>query len=227
MVAPFYGSDFLVIEDPKAAEFLTSPESSRFLRPFFLRERSAAEAAEVLKVNVDTMLYRIKSMLEFGLIEQTSVEARRGRPIKRYKTTSQHYAVPFGSTKADTIVDLMRGQVSADTTHLLRGLAAATAGPGGGWVFRIYLQGRTLLEEVWPDDELEWSPAELLKPGAPADHGIHNVRLKFQEAKALQLELAQLLEKYQALHGRPHEAGEKYYTLQLGLAEIVESNEEA
>jgi hypothetical protein len=215
----------MIITDPRAAEFLTDPHASRFMRPFFLRERSVGEAADRLGVNPDTVLYRVRTMLELGLIQQTSLETRRGRPIRRYRVVSQHFVVPFEFTKADTVVDLMKLQVQDDFMNLIQGYAVAARGLEGGWAYHVYVKGKELLQEVWPDDDPDWNPDKFLAPEAPAAfHGIVNVALKYEEAKALQRELSAMFERYRVLHGRSLESAKKY-TLQLGLAPIIEVEE--
>ena len=214
------------ITDPKAAEVLTNPQSLRYLKPFLLRERSASEAAEVAKVNLDTMLYRVKVMLEMGLLTQTSLEARRGRSIKRYKTVADHFAIPFEATKAETIVALMLEHSQTDHQDLMRGMANAIAGGRGGWLVRVYVENRTLRQEITPDDDPDWVLEKLLEPRAPsAFHACLTLRLNPQEAKALQHELSDLRGRLAALLDRPASPSEKPYTVQLGLAGIVENFE--
>ena len=221
---------WLVVDDPKAADYLTTPESVRFLKPFFLRERSASEAALAIHVAVDTMLYRVKTMLELGLIEQTSLEARRGRPIKRYRTVSDHFVIPFESTKAETVTALMRAQQDPKRQQILRGLTAAMAGGMGGWMVQVFADERsqTVRTRITPDDQFEWTPQDSLAPQAPAAwFTTLNVHLTHDEAKSLQQELAALYEKYRAFNrSRPQpEPQHRLYVMQLGFAKTAPSDE--
>lgn len=94
---------FYTVTDPEQARPLSNAQTFEFFRPFAARERTATEAAEELGVNLDTMLYRIKTFLNVGLLHVSRLEKRAGRPIKYYRSVHDAYFIPFDVTPfADT-----------------------------------------------------------------------------------------------------------------------------
>ena len=89
---------FYTVTDPEQAQLLSNPASFRFFRPFVARERSVTAAAEEVGCNLDTMLYRVKTLLKAGLLKVSHLEKRAGRPIKHYRSAHDAYFVPFEMT---------------------------------------------------------------------------------------------------------------------------------
>ena len=54
------------VTDAEQARLLSNPASFRFLEPFVARERSVTAAAAEVGCSLDTMLYRVKTMLKEG-----------------------------------------------------------------------------------------------------------------------------------------------------------------
>lgn len=86
---------FHTVTDPAQARLLSDLASFRFLEPFVARERSVTAAAEEVGCTLDTMLYRVKTLLQVGLLEVSRLEKRAGRPIKHYRSVHDAYLVPF------------------------------------------------------------------------------------------------------------------------------------
>ena len=190
MTEPDSGS-FYTVTDPEQARLLTEPVSKEFFKPFLAHERSAAEAAEILKASLNTTLYRIKTLLRAGLLEVTRERPRKGRAVKLYRSVHDAYFVPFHVTPYATLEERLWVQARPIFTDLISAYAAALRQNerSGHHVF-IGDNG-----VVWTSDKL---PA-LTPTGLPLTYADMNVRLRDDDARAVGLGL-------QALFGRALEA---------------------
>lgn len=98
MKQPIRSSSSVVVTDQRQARLLTDPRSAVFIYPFLARERSAAEAAEEVHCPITTMAYRIRVLLEAGLLQVTATRPRAGRPITFYRSSHDAYRVPLAVT---------------------------------------------------------------------------------------------------------------------------------
>lgn len=69
----------VVVSDPVQAEFLTDPIRKRFYTPFPARERRVAEAAAEVGCSLNTTLYRVRTMLDYGPLTVAREEPSAGR----------------------------------------------------------------------------------------------------------------------------------------------------
>lgn len=88
----------LVVTDQRQARLLTEPRSASFIHPFLARERSTAEAAADARCPLTTMAYRVRVLLEAGLLQLVRTEARAGRAISYYRSSHDTYRVPLDAT---------------------------------------------------------------------------------------------------------------------------------
>ncbi len=103
-----------MLNDAKAATFVTLPASSRYFIPFLGRERSPAEVARELGVDIGSVTYRIRKMLALGLVRPTRRVTRPGRPIQLYRATADSVFAPMELTPVNTVQELFR-RSRADT----------------------------------------------------------------------------------------------------------------
>ncbi len=87
-----------MVTDHRQARLLTDPRSAAFIHPFLSRERSTAEAAGDVGCAITTMAYRVRVLLEAGLLQVTRTRSRAGRPITCYRSSHDTYRVPLAST---------------------------------------------------------------------------------------------------------------------------------
>jgi predicted ArsR family transcriptional regulator len=85
----------LEVKDPKQARLLSDPQSFRYFGPFLARACTVSGAAKELNCKVDTMLYRVKTFVEAGLLKIVETEHRRGRPVKIYRSSADAYLFPL------------------------------------------------------------------------------------------------------------------------------------
>jgi hypothetical protein len=86
-----------------AASFVTSPVSSRFFTPFLGRERTVASVAHDIGVSIGAVTYRVRQMIDLGLIVCTKIQTRAGRPIRHYRSVADAVFAPLELTSLDSV----------------------------------------------------------------------------------------------------------------------------
>ena len=124
MTDPDSGSFHTVI-DTRQAQLLTEPKSKMFFKPFLAAERSAGEAAAELGCNLNTVLYRVKTFLEAGLLTVSREQTRKGRAVKYYRSSHDGYFVPFMVTPYATLEERLEVQAVPIFADLIRSYATA------------------------------------------------------------------------------------------------------
>ena len=124
MTVPDSGS-FFTVTDTEQAQLLTEPVSKEFFKPFLARERSASEAAETMRCSLNTMLYRVKTLLRAGLLEVVREEPRKGRAVKIYRSVHDAYFIPFIVTPYATLEERLEVQAEPIFAELIASYAAA------------------------------------------------------------------------------------------------------
>ncbi len=110
---------FHTVTDPEQARLLSDPASFRFFEPFVACELSVTAAAAEVGCNLDTMLYRVKTLLRAGLLEVSRLEKRAGRPIKHYRSVHDAYFIPFEVTPYVGLEERMREHHRAQEAIIL------------------------------------------------------------------------------------------------------------
>lgn len=162
------------VTDPAQARLLTDPVARDFLGPFLGRTASVAEAAAELGAAQNTTLYRVRTLLRAGLLRQVGERRRAGRPIKLYRSSHDHYFVPFAATGYDTLEDRLRAQGRPIWDGLIDAYAAALHGHRryGHHVFRS--GGAVMTSDLLPEQSpsgrpLFWSDTTVTLTDADAD----------------------------------------------------------
>jgi hypothetical protein len=167
---------------------------------FLGRTRSVREAADALGRDLDAVLYRVRRLLAVGLLEVAAVQARAGRPIKRYRAVHDAWFVPF---EALPYADLEETFLDLHAVHAARAARAAArwlAGrPWAGYRIEVDATGRMSMRGAAEDDDAaahDGPPRRLGGPGGPMDAG-NELRLSPADARALNDDLAALLATYE------------------------------
>lgn len=176
---------FYTVRDTEQARLLTEPVSKEFFKPFLAHERSASEAAAIMRCSLNTMLYRIKTLLRAGLIKIVRERPRKGRTIKVYRSVHDAYFVPFSVTPYATLEERLAVQAKPIFAGLLQAYAAALR-QNERYGHHIFIGGNGA---VWTSD---LSP-DLTPAGLPAVYSDIYVRLREDDARALGRELGGLL----------------------------------
>ena len=120
-----HSGSFYTVTDPVQARLLTDPKSKAFFKPFLARERSVAQAAELLGANVNTVLYRVKTLVRAGLLQVVDERRRAGRAIKLYRSAHDAYFIPFRHTPYATLEERLEVQAAPIFANLIQAYAAA------------------------------------------------------------------------------------------------------
>lgn len=203
-----------VVTEAAVAAALMNPRTLRQLEPFLDRERTVLDAARETGVKANTMLARVKRFTILGLLNVVREEPRAGRALKVYRSSAASFFVPYEITPSETLEVAMRERERYWETLLRKNVVQVRSEDVGSWGTRIYRDTRGRLQiqaAVTPEQNYT-----LLAPERPAALSAWRdaVYLDFDDAKALQREMFELLKKYQ------QKAGAQRYILHLGLAPI-------
>lgn len=86
----------------EAARALLHPDRARTLLPFLDRARSVTEAARELRVKPNTLLYRVRRLVELGLLCEAGEAVRGGRKVRLYRAAAESFFVPFEAARQST-----------------------------------------------------------------------------------------------------------------------------
>lgn len=206
-----------LVEDAAAVKLLADGGKRRFLYPFLGREATVGAAAAELGVPLLTMFRWTRRLEALGLVSAGRRAKRRGKPLVYYRSVADELFVPPERLPLERLLErndalwqdkLLRGYLHA-------GLGAAQRDLGIG--IRFYRDGlQVVARPAYPPGPAwgrNWEP--LAHHEAALFHVWKSVQLEFDDAKALQRELAELLARYS------DKSGPQSYVLRLALAPEV------
>lgn len=204
-----------MVSDRDQARLLLDARTRAQLAPFLARPLAVGEAARLAGEKPNTVLRRVQRFLAAGLLEVAETVPRRGRPIRRYRTIADVFFVPFEASAAEDLEAALAEREAWVATVLRRAVVRARREAIGVWGTRIYRDDRGRVQvqmAVRPDAD-----AEPPGPEGPAVLSAWRdaLELDYPDAKALQRELFELLQRYQAKRGAQR------YVIHLGLAPVA------
>ena len=204
-------SSFYTVENEKQAQLLTDPKSKAFFKPFLARECSTSQAAEAVGCPLTTMVYRIKTFLQAGLLEVTREEKRKGRAITHYRSVHSAYFIPFSLTPYATLEERLEAQAAPLFANLLRAYADAITQSGryGHHIFRS--EGTFCTSDRLP---------ELTPAGLPITYADMVTTLSKEEALTLNRNLHGLFKR-----GGTGDEDETQYLFMIALLPLAEALE--
>ena len=205
----------LIVEDLDAGKILLSRYQRQFIRPFLSQECSLGEAAKLLGVKTNTMYYYVKKLLNANLIEQAREETVKGRNIVFYRAVSDTFLVPFSGTAYTTFSELLYEIANPDT--FTKNIAKVLEEMTPSWGIRLS-EEKVEIVPIRLDNEVNPMHLEqLLQIDTTAFWGsADTLTLDFEDAKALQQDIAELVKKYKL---KDSSRGVKYF-LTLGFTPI-------
>lgn len=207
--------EWQTLTNPKAIRLILDADVRRILSVFMLSDSTIKTVADRLDLPLNAVHHKVKLLERADLLTVHKIETRRGRPIKHYRSTAQGFFVPFVETSSAGLTEFVRQQVGLPLAAFVELVASA----GSSVVEDVNQAGmRFYANDGYIETDL--TPAgfgfdirQFLQPDAPAlMHYLTPIRLTRKNAKLLQLEMIQLIEKYQGQHGP------ETYMVHIGLA---------
>lgn len=192
------------IDAEPAARLLTNPEEAYWITPFLGRETTIKTASLELELPMLVMYRAVKRLQQLGLLCITHTQARKGRAVHHYRSSSDAYFVPYSAAPEGTLENLLENSErpwrSAVVGSLARSFREAQANSQLELGLRLYrCQGRVFFIHALGagDTGTLGLTQSFLAPHAPA---IRNewvmLHLSFSRAKELQQRMADLLNEY-------------------------------
>lgn len=138
------------VTDPAQVAILSDPRRVRFLRPFLARSVTVSQAASELDVTPNALLYRVRRMVDVGLLHVVEERPRAGRAVKVYRSSHDGYRVPMSAMRYDDL----RHRVDTYGRPVLDDLARAYTAALRGAPRHDRVLARTKAGEVWGSDLL-------------------------------------------------------------------------
>jgi hypothetical protein len=206
---------FRHITDPAAIKVLLDEAYLPFMEALMRSEWTVSALAEHLGLPLNATHYRVRRLVVVGLVTETRLQARRGRPVRHYRAASQAFLVPYHCTPLGSLEDLVSLHEDSFERQFWRAVVRAgltLVRDRGDIGLRLYVDGEEVVSDVTPTAEA-FDLRDLLRPEAPAlliGRGV--LHLSRQDAKALQAELDEVLTRY------THKVGPDAYLVRVGLA---------
>lgn len=202
------------VTDPEGVRIFLSGGALPLLEALMVQEWTVAQLAQACRLPLNAAHYRVRRLLRAGLVHETRQQARRGRPIRHYRATSERYLVPYHATPLNTVEELVGLHEHSFAQRFLHAVVQAAAPlvqDEREIGLRFFREGDHVTFDVTPRAGA-FSLAEFLRPDRPAlllDWG--TLELTPDDAKALQHDLSELLSRFS---GR---AGPERFLFRVGL----------
>jgi hypothetical protein len=196
------------ITEARAVKLLLDSERRTALGTFMHGPCSVKQAAVKLGWPLKTVHDRVRTLETLGLLRVTHLVARQGRPIKHYEAIADGFFVPFHATAASSFEGFITETLEPGQKMFIRLFAKAGIklidNPDEAG-FRLYAQDGSIVSDLTPTAERFDFFRDLLKPDAPALMLTYiPLQLTHTDAKDLQLEMMELLERYMNRNGPEH-----------------------
>ena len=191
------------------------PKSLELLGVLIETERSLQQISDALEWPINTGKYQLERLCQAGLVTCTREEARAERAIRFYRAIAAQFFVPYAFTPAMNPATLLEQEYAAKAKRFAHNLTMtalkARADQGEfDWGVRFSLENGKIRQHAALEEAAHWN---FLSDDDPAviDVWDEGLMLSREDAKALQLELCQLIGCYRV------KTGDGPYTLRLGL----------
>jgi hypothetical protein len=205
------------ITDRAAVHYLTSLENLRYLEPFMGAPHTVKDAATLLKLKPNSLLYRVKRLVELGLLEVVETRQRKGRGVKIYRSSADEYFVPYAATNAKTPEEWLLRWEQGFREQLIKVSTRTITETPQPWGLKISKDGSGLLNvvPVTKSGKSLVSSFELDK-AAMLTGWSTGLYMDFPVAKAFQRELHELIVRYFK------QGGAQQYMIRVALVPLPE-----
>ena len=199
-----------IITDKKAVAWLCNPNQQRFLEPFWGQECSVAQAAQQMACDLTPMFRQVKRMLELGLLLATRIERRVGRPIRYYRVSAERFFIPFEHKSMEEILLESNVFFEQRSARAIAGAWLDFSASNHGWGLSLTRAANGRVQMQVPTT-LETSKSPI--PHKPILSMWREWKLTPADARALQAELSDILERYAQKQNHDQDA----YLVRLSL----------
>ena len=214
--------DQILIENPKTAALMFQAKSLELLSVLIESERSLQQISDVLEWPINTSKYQLERLCQAGLVTCTREEARAGRAVRFYRAIAAQFFVPYVLTPAMNPAALLEQEYAAKAKRFAHNLTttalqARTEQGEFDWGVRFLFENGKIRQRAALEEAAHWN---FLSDDDPAviDVWDEGLMLSREDAKALQLELCDLIGRYRA------KTGDGPYTFRLGLTPEENAN---
>ncbi len=202
------------VTDPQAVRLLLQPRVREVLGVFLHAESTVGAAARALNMDIRRVHRDVQSLRAAGLLHETRLEARAGRPIRHYRASAPAYFVPralapdadYAERLERQYVPLSRTLARASGREFER--AIAEQGHGREWGLRLYWDGEAVqIDESYEDAELRGILTGWQGPNVLIFGGLSAGPLLLAEASEVQAEFIRLLTRLSGLFEANRAAG--------------------
>lgn len=123
----------LDITDPEAAAVFAAARQRRIVMALIEQDRSLTELSRSTSMPLNLLHHHIAKLLRLRLVVVTDEVARRGRPIKRYRSVAQSFFVPASLMDLGQGIGLMsnlRDELEAIAMEALEGVVHSVEATG-------------------------------------------------------------------------------------------------
>ncbi len=220
MIPDFPEPPFQIVLEPSAIALLYKEKYRQLLGVFMPQPRSVSEAAKLLTRDLKRTFNDVQTLVKHGLLQEMPSAGR----MRFYQAVAQNYFMPFAASSFTGYGELLQDQLQDLQKAMLHSLEQFLEQRHPSlWGTRFFLDpdGKTHFALTPKDNwQQQWLLSELLQADSPAlMHFFGRLQLLPSQAKDLQLELAQLWQRYYFLSLEPDEQ-KTTFGLGLGLAPI-------
>ena len=203
------------VKDERAAALLLDSETVNLLSPFIGAKKSVKEVSDEMGIKLANYYFYVKQFERTGLIKVVEEVARAGRPIKRYQAVADEFFIPH--TLRPLLEHYGKDELSLHKTMWQAILQAWTTSSESvdTWGLRFYKHPELGLSVMGARSSGE--PWDLLTEGPVILPYWRKLKLSQEKARAMQLELHNLLERYT----QEQDEGDPYL-IRLAMAPLSE-----
>ncbi len=212
----------LTIEDAETARIFEDRSRVRLLEPFILQPRTLSEGAAKLGIKAPRLHYHARVFLDHGLLEAVGTTKINGRSVKLYQTTAKSFFLPFALTSSATLENLIATLAAPARANFISANVRVLEQLSPGWGLHWAHNGKNDIHyAMLPATlSLEEINQQVISPEGPALISFQDtLTLEHEKAKALQLDLVELSQRYHALQTKE---GQRYH-FQIGLVPVSKS----
>jgi hypothetical protein len=192
--------EITVLDSANSIAVLLDSRQRHALLPFVGQACAVSVAAQLVGESANTMLYRVRRWKKLGLLLEVGSQAHSKGQMRLYRTPADAFFVPHHATSSEDLLALGQSVYAPVFAEFLGQYAKTGEQLAPTWGIRFEKTDQTWAMRPVKSATDTCQPTDAGLPPALLD--IAQVQLSAAHAKALQLEMRRVLEKYQALSSK-------------------------